>query len=628
MNGTYDPQKLWQVVVDSNHEVLVGYRDRRSFRFTNVRYAPRPKRWEHSELHIGENKDVKDVMKNGKTFSARENPKKCWQKECGKNHQECDEDCLKLNIFTPYLPNQRRKKLENDKLRPVMIWIHGGSLLSGWSADPTFDGGNLASRGDIVVVTVNYRLGTLGFLALPGSVGHGSKPHYPEQYVGNYGLRDVSTALDWVRLHIHDFGGDKDKITVAGQSAGAALVRALLASEGIEKKFDKAILMSGLGGNGQLDHFSTYLTPYESYNKSIVRWIGRVWTEPVRPAGCSNIKDIHATLDCMRNATLPELVKMSPPAAYIVQDGGFLRKERLGFSAKVTGARSWNPALLLGTMRDDAAAMQTWPPTDFSVNVADFLKTQGLKGNPLLLEELEDSGLSSSLHPPGISGNQSLDVFAEVARLANDLNFRCASQATAWAASHHANPPSTYPFFDSRNVYLYEFNRAYQLVEYPTGKLHELCSPGSGNPALAEYMKCHSGELYYVFGTLAYLGLPDRDGKDYDFQRYIADSFTSFIRSGSPNPDTEWLRSRGYTSTIKMIEGSDKWKSAGGSKHGHSQIRILEEGGGHNEGLVGVDQCKALGMPLNYYAQHWSMEGRGKAERLDSLYGKGNLKRR
>jgi carboxylesterase type B len=118
-----------------------------------------------------------------------------------------------------------------------MFWIHGGAFIGGTGSDTTFDGANLASRGDVVVVTINYRLGTLGFLALDDG-----------KTKGNYGLADKITALDWVRRNIEDFGGDPNKITIFGQSAGAGSVWALLASPKARGKFAGAIMRSNLGG--------------------------------------------------------------------------------------------------------------------------------------------------------------------------------------------------------------------------------------------------------------------------------------------------------------------------------------------------------------------------------------------
>jgi carboxylesterase type B len=115
------------------------------------------------------------------------------------------EDCLRLNIW-------RRADLPGRDPRPVMIWIYGGSFLSGSSSMPIYDGAYLAATEDVVVVTFNYRLGVLGFLA--GIHG----------LTGNYGLMDQQLAFHWVRENIANFGGDPEKVTIFGESAGAMSV--------------------------------------------------------------------------------------------------------------------------------------------------------------------------------------------------------------------------------------------------------------------------------------------------------------------------------------------------------------------------------------------------------------------
>lgn len=135
------------------------------------------------------------------------------------------EDCLSLNVWTPPVSEEKR---------PVMVWIHGGAFAGG-SGD-IYDAGRLAARGGLVVVTVNYRLGTLGFLAHP-ALGAGGD-------VGNYGLADQQAALRWVRDNIADFGGDPEKVTVAGESAGGMSVCDHLVSPGSAGLFRAAILMS------------------------------------------------------------------------------------------------------------------------------------------------------------------------------------------------------------------------------------------------------------------------------------------------------------------------------------------------------------------------------------------------
>ena len=137
-----------------------------------------------------------------------------------------DEDCLTLNVWTP--PT-------NAEHRPVMVWIHGGSFINGSGA--IYDSRWLASRGDIIVVTINYRLGALGFLAHP-ALG-------PPGAVGNYGLADQQAALRWVRDNVAAFGGDPDKVTIAGESAGAVSVCDHLVAPASAGLFRAAIIQSG-----------------------------------------------------------------------------------------------------------------------------------------------------------------------------------------------------------------------------------------------------------------------------------------------------------------------------------------------------------------------------------------------
>lgn len=138
------------------------------------------------------------------------------------------EDCLFLNIWAP----------EDAKDAPVFVWIHGGSLVTGAGHEPMYDGARMAAQG-VVVVTINYRLGVLGYLAHP-ELSSESR----QKISGNYGLQDQIAALKWVQDNIAAFGGDADNVTVAGESAGALSVMYLMASPEAEGLFDKAIAES------------------------------------------------------------------------------------------------------------------------------------------------------------------------------------------------------------------------------------------------------------------------------------------------------------------------------------------------------------------------------------------------
>jgi para-nitrobenzyl esterase len=141
-----------------------------------------------------------------------------------------DENCLNLNIWTP----GRR-----GAARPVLVWIHGGAFEMGSSSLRSYDGAKLAARGDMVVVTFNYRLGALGFVDLRAFAGNGFNP------ASNLGLRDQLAALQWVRDNIASFGGDPNRITLGGDSAGAISVICLMCSPRARALFQRAIVQSG-----------------------------------------------------------------------------------------------------------------------------------------------------------------------------------------------------------------------------------------------------------------------------------------------------------------------------------------------------------------------------------------------
>lgn len=141
-----------------------------------------------------------------------------------------DEDCLFLNIWTPGL---------DDAKRPVMFWIHGGAFILGAGTESFLEDNNLARRGDVVIVSINYRLGALGFINLREITG-GKIPAS-----GNEGLLDQVAALEWVHDNIAAFGGDPDNVTVFGFSAGGMSIGSLLGLPAARGKFHKAINRSG-----------------------------------------------------------------------------------------------------------------------------------------------------------------------------------------------------------------------------------------------------------------------------------------------------------------------------------------------------------------------------------------------
>lgn len=143
-----------------------------------------------------------------------------------------DEDCLYMNIWSPGI---------DDKRRPVLFWIHGGAFNAGAGSQKPYNATKLAAKGDVVVITFNYRLGVFGFLRLKEAT-EGRIPS-----TGNEGLLDQIAALEWVRGNISAFGGDPDNVTVFGESAGGMSIECLLTMPQSLGLFHKAIIQSSLG---------------------------------------------------------------------------------------------------------------------------------------------------------------------------------------------------------------------------------------------------------------------------------------------------------------------------------------------------------------------------------------------
>jgi para-nitrobenzyl esterase len=142
------------------------------------------------------------------------------------------EDCLVLNVWTPSVKDHHK--------RPVMVWCHGGAFTSGSGSAPLYDGANLARRGDVVVVTINHRLGLLGYTYL----GHASDLFKAS---GNVGMLDIVAALAWVRDNIANFGGDPGRVLIFGESGGGQKVSTLLAMPPAKGLFNRAVIESGPG---------------------------------------------------------------------------------------------------------------------------------------------------------------------------------------------------------------------------------------------------------------------------------------------------------------------------------------------------------------------------------------------
>ncbi len=215
----------------------------------------------------------------------------CPQRERGGNTVVGDEDCLTLNIWTHVAAGPR----------PVMVFIHGGAFVQGAGSFDLYEASNLATAGDVVVVTINYRLGAFGYLALEelaAESGDGS--------AGNYGLLDQITALEWVQRNIAGFGGDPGNVTIFGESAGGKSICAHLGSAPSADLFHGAIVESGGGCFGFPD-----LRVMQNGRRPAIE----IGEELVAAAGCDGAGDV---LSCVRGLTATELVD----ATYAIGQSG------------------------------------------------------------------------------------------------------------------------------------------------------------------------------------------------------------------------------------------------------------------------------------------------------------------
>ncbi|HEY8546760.1 MAG TPA: carboxylesterase/lipase family protein [Acidimicrobiales bacterium] len=252
----------------------------------------------------------------------------------GVEDQDFGEDCLVLNVCTP---------AADDAARPVMVWIHGGGYTSGSGRAPYYDAGRLAVEGDVVVVTINYRLGLLGFLYLDHLVGDFAGS-------GVNGIRDQIEALRWVRDNIAAFGGDPRRVTVFGESAGAMSIGTLLGAPEARGLFHAAVLQSGAAEHVQSPERATTVTDH------VLRHLGlgpgevdRLLDLPVDALLAAQAAAIEAVATARPDPRRPGSGYLHLPFEPVV-DGGLLTRPPL--EAVRDGSAAGVP-LLVGTTRDE-----------------------------------------------------------------------------------------------------------------------------------------------------------------------------------------------------------------------------------------------------------------------------------
>ncbi|KAK4499779.1 hypothetical protein PRZ48_007965 [Zasmidium cellare] len=549
-SGLYDTSK--QLSVSSNGNTFTGFRNPKSFRFLGIPYADPPSRFEYSTLY----------SKKGETIDALSYGSNCAQAF----DPSSSEDCLFLNIQTPYIPRAN----STTNLRPVLFTIHGGGFTGG--SGQGADTGNLASRHDIVGVQINYRLSTLGFFAVPNTT-----------IKGNFGISDQITALRWVRENIANFGGDPNKITIIGESAGASSVRTLLGSPPVisENLVAGAVAQSNLGGGVTLGQYANYGTSFSSYY-SIEQSYAVAGQQIFTAAGCTQ-SEISSQIDCLKKVDAQTLQSLSAVARYVVQDGTYVNTEQLIVSTK--NSSTAHVPVIWGTTLNDGASLAPYPSTPVN-SIAD-----GLIQSLYISDDYAQAILDSGLFPVYDTGNVTLDSFNISQRVQTDTTFRCIDEATAYAGAKseafkkawYYTFDRTYGGFDPNNLGASGLASGPISPDYP-----------NGNPKLP-YFRLHGSEAGFTYG----LQYPLRDDDDLLASQLISGYFASFVRTGDPNFDEEYLRVRGYEDELRGVQESGRWEAVSAEDGPSWELDWPSRGVVFPE----REQCAWLNYSIGYYLE-------------------------
>ena len=442
---------------------------------------------------------VRDASEFGPIAFQR--PNEALDRMMGGAPQPQSEDCLFLNVWTPGL---------DDAARPVMVWIHGGGLTIGSGSETYYSGANLAARGDVVVVTINYRLGVLGFV------------HVPALGATNFGLLDPVAALEWVRDNIANFGGDPSNVTIFGESAGGLSVASLMASPQTYGLFHRAIVQSG----GVRRYVPT--DDAARMGEALCRYLG---LEPDDSDGLRAI-DAEVILDAQKNLDLTTDVEESAgavaeePTAARVIDGDFLLEPQLEVIAR---GRAAKVPTLIGTMDEEwnlfGAMVAAEPPSESDVvERLNLLHGDGRTAYDVYRRAREHRG--ESVTPAAILNAASGDSW-----------FIVTGERMADSQSQHQPQTFSYTF--------------------------EWKSPAFGGVLGS----CHALDIPFTFGTHAMMPDFAGSGPEADaLANCVMDAWTAFARSGDPStPDLSWPACNTETRSRVMfgadVRVEDHWRA-------------------------------------------------------------------
>jgi para-nitrobenzyl esterase len=454
-----------------------GLSDEGGFSWKAIRYGAPP---------VGERRFQKPAPPSCEATvqDATRDPPQCLQLGVDFDAIAGDEDCLFLNVFRP-----ERIASDPEQL-PVLFWIHGGGQLLGSGHQPTgfgnlYDGAVLAKESRTIVVSINYRLGPLGFLAHPALQN-------ADGATGNWAHHDILAALRWTQNNIGAFGGDPDRVTIFGESAGAHNVCVMLASPLARGLFSGAIAQSGGCDTAPLDVRSDE---------------GR---DTAAAVGCTG--DGPDAAECLRAVSGESLMRTLPPIPPLLHvwrlpwgstvDGEVLTDQPLKVIAR--GEHNAVPTIV-GSNRDEAALFlgAVVPLTCFDLR---------LQFELMLSSSFDDDDARDALIDDVMDAYDCGDRFVMrdvLLEVATDLEFTCqARRLTRALRENQVEPTFRYQFRDSANYGVYAAMGAFHAWElaYVFDSFAELLYiPSSAERELGALMQ-------RAWGNLAHSGTPDVDG--------------------------------------------------------------------------------------------------------------------
>ncbi len=416
----------------------------------------------------------------------------CWATPLGPpaaGAPQPSEDCLTLNVWTPALGDARAR----TRPKAVMVWIHGGGFVFGSSSDPESDGTELASH-DVVMVSMNYRLGAFGFLAHPALDAEGGSS-------GAYGLEDQVAALRWVNRNIAAFGGDPGNVTVFGQSAGAHAIGILMAAPSARGLFQKAIIESGAWWDSEHGSLSTHPEALAE-GVALASRLGVRTAAGLRAIPADQLNSVTA----WNPATDPGLTSFTPSI-----DGHFLLQSPA--RAFVEGTQPKIPLLGGWNDRED---LPIFDPRDLPHATPGQFRSAATEqfGADWI-------GLFDYLYPSGSEAHAT----ASADQLSGDLVI--AQQTWEMLARQWLTSPAP--------VYVYQFSYSSPYQPVPI----------------------HTAELPFVFGTLLPNG-NEASNADRGFSDLLMSYWTNFAKHGTPNGAglPEWPAYRGPGSTVMHLDNA------------------------------------------------------------------------